>query len=227
MCQSQFKRLKQQQGFSLLVVLVVLLVLSIIVIGATRYINTDLHISANDRDRKVAFSYAEATLEHAELRLLALENDLDIPNKTVKQVYEQGIFTVGCFNSAGNTAWQKGLCIPSTDQTNVNDYKAATIQMGTAGVAWKRKSPASVGVLDPCGNSMEYVVNKEGGTCSGTTVTKGDLTWANPHYIIEILDKDVDGTRNYRITARAWGKNRNTAVTLQSYVSAASAAKTE
>lgn len=42
----------------------------------------------------------------------------------------------------------------------------------------------------------------------------------NPRYIIEYISTQDDGAVIYRVTAKAWGKNKNTVVILQSYVSA-------
>ncbi|MDO5640074.1 MAG: pilus assembly protein [Neisseria sp.] len=42
-----------------------------------------------------------------------------------------------------------------------------------------------------------------------------------PRYIIEFIDSKTDGSVIYRVTARAWGQNANTVVTVQSYVEAA------
>ena len=41
-----------------------------------------------------------------------------------------------------------------------------------------------------------------------------------PRYIIEYLNMDSAGFYYFRVTARAWGKNPNTVVTVQSYVQA-------
>ena len=202
MRQSFFERLnrKQQSGFSLLIVLAILIVISLIVVGGAQYVNTDLRISANDSDRKVTFTYAESTLKVAENQLLQMEADLDVPNKTVKQLVDvDKYFKEDCTGTGVSGKWTKGLCSASSSYTPV-DQPATNVAASTSATpAWERKDVWTT-------NSIEYAITD-------------NVSSKNPRYIIEILDKDTNGTRNYRITSRAWGKNTNTVVTLQSYVS--------
>lgn len=73
--------------------------------------------------------------------------------------------------------------------------------------AWKRKpdnnNPPYIDT-----NGLEYAVNT-----ANSGISK------NPRYIIEYLSTDTSGKTIYRVTAKAWGKNENTVVMLQSYVS--------
>lgn len=55
-------------------------------------------------------------------------------------------------------------------------------------------------------NGKEYSLGKNSGIAK------------NPRYIIEYLGKTTEGRITYRVTAKAWGKNANTQVVLQSYV---------
>lgn len=193
--------LRQQKGFSLLIVLAILLVISLIVVGGAQYVNTDLRIGANDSDRKMTFTYAESTLKGAEGVLLKMESDLGIPDATVQELIATQKFTPSCVGT--KSTWKKGMCTASGTYTPVDQAAkpqnptAISGSETTATPAWERANVWST-------NSIEY---------GGTSATK------KPRYIIEILDKDANGTRNYRITSRAWGKNKNTVVTLQSYVS--------
>lgn len=55
---------------------------------------------------------------------------------------------------------------------------------------------------------------------NGREYTVGGGISRNPRYIIEYLSTDAaSGQTFYRVTAKAWGKNENTEVVLQSYVS--------
>lgn len=55
---------------------------------------------------------------------------------------------------------------------------------------------------------------------NGREFTVGGNISRNPRYIIEYLSTDAtSGQTFYRVTAKAWGKNENTQVVLQSYVS--------
>lgn len=194
---SSYILIRQQKGFSLLVVMAILIVISLIVVGGAQYVNTDLRISANDSDRKRTFTYAESTLKAAESQLLNMETALGVPDYTVAELVTAKKFTETCSGDGDGTAWQTGLCTSGTTYTPVDT--AATTVTGNDTPAWERENVWE-------SNSIE------------NTIT-GNVSTVQPRYIIEILDKDANGTRNYRITARAWGKNKNTAVTLQSYVS--------
>ncbi|MGN6976399.1 pilus assembly PilX family protein, partial [Neisseria sp. P0006.S006] len=69
--------------------------------------------------------------------------------------------------------------------------------------AWKRKCDKNL-CIDA--NGTEYPLDKKSGIAN------------NPRYIIEYLSKTTEGRITYRVTAKAWGKNANTQVVLQSYV---------
>ena len=60
--------------------------------------------------------------------------------------------------------------------------------------------------------------------CTSCTFSAGSDSQQKPRYIVELLDTNysdaITGTTGvtlYRITSRAWGRNANTQVTLQSY----------
>lgn len=77
-------------------------------------------------------------------------------------------------------------------------------------VAWDRSDRS-------CGD--ENCMDNNGRTYSAGT----DTAVSRPaRYIIEFVDAKTDGREIYRVTARAWGRNANTVVTVQSYVEAAS-----
>jgi Tfp pilus assembly protein PilX len=60
------------------------------------------------------------------------------------------------------------------------------------------------------------VFDAPGSTCIAYSLPSGSLA-RNPCYIIELLTSSYQGGGTlYRVTARAWGINGNTKVTLQS-----------
>ena len=88
-----------------------------------------------------------------------------------------------------------GLCLPSQSAGGTNAWERSNVFTGTYA------------------NSLQ---------CSTCTITGETLQ--KPRYTIELLDSNyndaVTGTSGaslYRITSRAWGRNANTQVTLQSY----------
>ena len=154
------------KGFSLPVVMIMMLVLAIMVLAATQLFNTESRLSSNDADRKMTMQIAEATLRQGEQAIV--DQDLVGLDKKAQ-------FTSNCHN---------GLCLPSRSQQAV----------------WEGGSKS---LLEEKGK--EYVTD--------TAVHQ------KPRYVIEWISDDSEQIV-YRVTARAWGENANTVVTLQSYVAA-------
>ncbi|MDO4644049.1 MAG: PilX N-terminal domain-containing pilus assembly protein [Cardiobacteriaceae bacterium] len=177
---------QKQKGFSLFMVLVMMLVIAFLVIAATQSYNTEMRISSNDADRKSAFSLAEAALRQGES---------DIGN------FADETFKADCSG---------GLC-SQADQKTASEITAAGSSLHLR--------------LEACaaGCSGINAWDRPGFQTSGRKYEIPDSLSANPaRYIIEALGSNTesDGTIKviYRVTARAWGKNPNTTVTLQSYV---------
>ena len=154
------------KGFSLPIVMIMMLVLAILVLAATQLFNTESRLSSNDADRKMTMQIAEAALRQGEQAIV--DQDLVDLDKKAQ-------FTSNCDN---------GLCLPSKSKQAV----------------WEGGSNS---LLET--NGKEYAAD--------TVVNK------KPKYVIEWIS---DGTEQivYRVTARAWGENTNTVVTLQTYVAA-------
>lgn len=180
---------RKQQGFSLFIVLIMMLVIVFLVVAATQSYNTEMRISSNDADRKVAFTIAEAALRKGEEEIA---NFTDVT------------FSATC---------DKGLCA-SSGQKKADSIPTAvgTITLneceGCGNVnAWERKNKKGETYLES--NGKEYSV-------VDASVSR------NARYIIEATGASTQpdgGIRViYRVTSRAWGKNPNTSVTLQSYV---------
>ena len=161
------------KGFSLPIVMIMMLVLAILVLAATQLFNTESRLSSNDADRKMTMQIAEAALRQGEQAIV--DQDLVDLDKKAQ-------FTSNCDN---------GLCLPSKSKQAV----------------WEGGSNS---LLET--NGKEYAAD--------TVVNKQDtVVYKDPQYVIEWIS---DGTEQivYRVTARAWGENTNTVVTLQSYVAA-------
>ena len=204
---------RYSRGNSLLIALVVLLAFALLVLAGSHYLLGEQRISANQNDRQFAFQMAELALRDGEKQIDALDRASFVKDKTDAQLYTNptAMFTASCKTTAAG-AWPQGLCLT-----------AARSASGTQ-VAWKRtvtSGSSTVNMLDPCGNGREYVYETGAGACAGGTVTAGQRVWSNPRYIVELLEKESlkNGRtgRLYRITAQAWGRNKNTKVTLQSF----------
>ncbi|EJU59340.1 type IV pilus biogenesis protein PilK [Neisseria meningitidis NM140] len=179
-----------QRGFALFIVLMVMIVVAFLVVTAAQSYNTEQRISANESDRKLALSLAEAALREGELQVLDLEYDTD----------SKVTFSENC---------EKSLCTAVSVRTNNNGNEEAfdniVVQGKPTVEAVKRFCPA---------NSIDLCIDKK-----GMKYKKGTRSVSKPpRYIIEYLGVK-NGENVYRVTAKAWGKNANTVVVLQSYVS--------
>ena len=112
---------------------------------------------------------------------------------------ENQIFDIEGKKTTFTAKCEKGLC--STPNVKSNDD--FTEEGNPTVDAWKRKCDKSL-CIDA--NGTEYPLDKKSGIVN------------NPRYIIEYLGKTTEGQITYRVTAKAWGKNANTQVVLQSYV---------
>ncbi|HGP7571083.1 TPA: PilX N-terminal domain-containing pilus assembly protein [Neisseria gonorrhoeae] len=181
-----------QRGFALFIVLMVMIVVAFLVVTAAQSYNTEQRISANESDRKLALSLAEAALREGEFQVLDLEYAAD----------SKVTFSENC---------EKGLCTAVNVRTNnANEESFGNIVVqGTPSVeAVKRSCPAKSGK-----NSTGLCIDNQGVEYKKGTASVSKM----PRYIIEYLGVN-NGQNVYRVTAKAWGKNANTVVVLQSYV---------
>ena len=180
---------REQGGFALFIVLIMMIVIAFLVVAATQSYNTEMRIGSNDADRKMAMATAEAALRRGESDISTLQDPT---------------FTSSCTG---------GLC---------------------AAAANEAPSPNPIG--DTAQGTVTVTVEGDGRTtaaCERSSCTNGSClensgrTFAvpgaakAPRYIIEFINHTAaTNTSIYRVTARAWGKNANTVVTVQSYVQA-------
>ncbi|HFB8046134.1 TPA: PilX N-terminal domain-containing pilus assembly protein [Neisseria gonorrhoeae] len=182
-----------QRGSALFIVLMVMIVVAFLVVTAAQSYNTEQRISANESDRKLALSLAEAALREGEFQVLDLEYAAD----------SKVTFSENC---------EKGLCTAVNVRTNNNGSEEAfgniVVQGKPAVEAVKRSCPGKSGK-----NSTGLCIDNK-----GMEYNKGAAGVSKmPRYIIEYLGVK-NGQNVYRVTAKAWGKNANTVVVLQSYV---------
>lgn len=182
-----------QRGSALFIVLMVMIVVAFLVVTAAQSYNTEQRISANESDRKLALSLAEAALREGEFQVLDLEYAAD----------SKVTFSENC---------EKGLCTAVNVRTNDNGNEEAfgniVVQGKPTVEAVKRSCPAKSGK-----NSAGLCIDNQGVEYKKGTGNVSKM----PRYIIEYLGVK-NGQNVYRVTAKAWGKNANTVVVLQSYV---------
>ncbi|EPI5539450.1 pilus assembly PilX family protein [Neisseria gonorrhoeae] len=180
-----------QRGSALFIVLMVMIVVAFLVVTAAQSYNTEQRISANESDRKLALSLAEAALREGEFQVLDLEYAAD----------SKVTFSENC---------EKGLCTAVNVRTNGNEeaFGNIVVQGKPTVEAVKRPCPAKSGK-----NSTGLCIDNQGVEYKKGTGNVSKM----PRYIIEYLGVK-NGQNVYRVTAKAWGKNANTVVVLQSYV---------
>ncbi|AXK39199.1 pilus assembly PilX family protein [Crenobacter cavernae] len=197
-----------QRGSVLIASLIILLAFTLIILGSSQQLLVEQRISSNQNDRQKAFQLAQLTLGAGEKTATSLDASI---NSLADPVLfgANGRFASSCLNSLQ----QNGMCLDAAHGGNLT-------------AAWERsvdRNSRSFPMLHPCGNAIEYGVDSSARTdCANGKVTAGSQLWANPRYIIELLDSHYSDARSisgrlYRITARAWGHNENTQVTLQSH----------
>ncbi|HFB8682934.1 TPA: pilus assembly protein [Neisseria gonorrhoeae] len=181
-----------QRGFALFIVLMVMIVVAFLVVTAAQSYNTEQRISANESDRKLALSLAEAALREGEFQVLDLEYTAD----------SKVTFSENCEN---------GLCTAvnvRTNDANEETFDNIVVKGKPTVEAVKRPCPAKSGK-----NSTDLCIDNQGVEYKKGTENVSKM----PRYIIEYLG-EKNNQNIYRVTAKAWGKNANTVVVLQSYV---------
>lgn len=181
-----------QRGSALFIVLMVMIVVAFLVVTAAQSYNTEQRISANESDRKLALSLAEAALREGEFQVLDLEYTAD----------SKVTFSENCEN---------GLCTAvnvRTNDANEETFDNIVVKGKPTVEAVKRPCPAKSGK-----NSAGLCIDNQGVEYEKGTGNVSKM----PRYIIEYLGVK-NGQNVYRVTAKAWGKNANTVVVLQSYV---------
>ena len=151
---------QKQQGYTLFIVLIMMLVIALIVVASMQSTNTEMRISSNDADRKYAFSLAEQALRNGEQRIVTEQN--------------KAFTAVANSNSCTDGIWKRSDSVVNLNEANKGRHCLKSQSSNT--------------------NNACYMVERLG----------------------EIADQNYKNV--FRVTARAWGANNNTVVTLQSYV---------
>ena len=181
---------REQGGFALFIVLIMMIVIAFLVVAATQSYNTEMRIGSNDADRKMAMATAEAALRQGEGDISTLKDPT---------------FASNC---AGGLCAAAASAAPSPNP--IKDTPQGTITITVAG-----KDSASAAWERQCGTTSASCLENSGRTFAVPGAAKA------PRYIIEFINHTAaTNTSIYRVTARAWGKNANTVVTVQSYVQA-------
>lgn len=138
---------QKQQGYSLFLVMILMLVIAFLVIATSQSSLTESRASANEADRKLALSYAETGLREAETKIWELQS---------------GSATIS-FSTDCNAANSVGMCKPARN-TYTNDAKdpfSYATDSGSTAEAWERNNvldSAGTACIQTADNSACYIV---------------------------------------------------------------------
>lgn len=183
-----------QQGFSLITTLILLVVVSILGVGAAQMVLQAEKSTRYERDSQIAFQAAEAALLDAEF-------DIRGPNTSANQRLASFVNgnVVGFVDGCG-TGSQRGMCTPSLVNQKPIWY----------GVDFQDESSGAKTVKfgDFTGRTLS----------TGTSGIRPEIL---PHYIIEVIPDPTPGANAitkatlYRVTAMGFGPRKTTQAVVQ------------
>lgn len=207
----------QQRGAVLLTALVFLLAFTLAVLGSSQQLLTERRIDINQNDQALADSLAWIVLSAAEQQVQSINTSL--AGLTAGELYgeggQAGVFTRDCRNQGIQRAPRYGLCLDVAHSRELSPVASRMVE---------RPDLGQIALLSPCGHALEYQADASARTdCTRNIVYGGKTLWANPRYVIELIDPlytdhTMQASHLYRITARAWGKDKDTEATAEHYV---------
>jgi len=199
------------QGMVLLTALLWLLLMTTLVLGVSRLLRDEQRIGSNLDDALLAFRLAESGLRAAEAALPAIPLLHRLATMDVGELAgPDSPFTLSCRQPRNPQAWQKGLCL------------SATLAGQAQAPPWQQQDETGIALLHPCGVARRVALQSlpAGSHCPG--VAPGPWYWADPHYLVELLDPRYPTTQGpgilFRVTARGWGRQAGSMATVQSHI---------
>jgi type IV pilus assembly protein PilX len=182
---------QNQQGFVLLTSLAFLVILTIIVLSTVNVSTSDEKIARNSRDKDIAFAAAEAAMRDAEMYLSGsyVYPYTPVNHNQSLALSVASIFTQNCPNALCDLR-STVLAVPIDQLDFINgDTRDGPIANNSV----------------PIGGPL--------GTTTGSPTVYG--VYAQPRYLIEVVNQYNPTGVVYRITVQAEGRSSNTRVTLQ------------
>lgn len=189
---------RRERGAILIITLMFLVLLTIVGVASISSATLEEKMAGNLREQYTAFQAAESALRDAEI---------DLETGIGGAGNRDAAITLGVasyFATPCSAAFTNGVCLqPSPSSVPIGAAGTYRTEIVTAG-GWDWTSATK---------TVAY------GTYTGATALGG--VFRQPRYVIEYLSEKIDTTvtapltRHFRITARGWGANANTTVTLQ------------
>lgn len=184
----------KHQGFSLITTLILLIVVTMLGIGASQMVLLSERSTRFDRDQQIAFQAAEAALVDAEF-------DIRGPNtfSSQRMASFSATSSVGFMDGCG-TGTSRGLCLPAADGQKPVWYSVDFMDESTGA------QTAKFG--DFTGRTLS----------TGSTGIRPEIL---PHYIIEVIPDNTPGSNAsaqkmlFRVTAMGFGPRKETQAVLQ------------
>lgn len=184
----------KHRGFSLITTLILLVVVTVLGIGASQMVLLSERSTRFDRDQQIAFQAAEAALIDAEF-------DIRGPNTSANQRMASFTATSGVdFADGCGTGTSRGLCLPVAEGQKPVWYSVDFTSDSTGARAVK--------FGDFTGRTM-------------STGSSGIRPEIPPRYIIEVLPDSTPGSnastpkKLFRVTAMGFGPRKETQAVLQ------------
>ncbi len=193
------KSVVKQRGFSLITTLILLIVVTVLGLAASRIVLMSEKTSRFDRDTQIAFQAAEAALVDAEIDIQGTKDAAGkyIPPGRRMDKFNASDQTASAFPVGCGTGEQRGMC-----KQNVG-----------AKPVWY-----DVNFMDDSANAKTVAFGEFTGRefAAGLTGIRPEMA---PRYIVEVIpDPTPSATLNdvlYRITAMGFGPRKETQVVLQ------------
>lgn len=226
-CDMQKKQAQnRQKGATLFVTVILVLVLSIVALAVYQQASFDERNARAQADRQLATQAAEIALRDAEYDLQCQQlstNAIGAP--TVKACEKDGVvlnnvastaYPASATSSAASSNLCRSTCIPGSS-LKIDRLLLGFDAAGTDGL-WAGRTDTPGGTANP----KPWLDRQNWSTSSSNTVQLGRYTgtqaipivFQQPRYLIEGF---IDSEKNllFRITAKGWGRNGTTEVTLQ------------
>ena len=216
------KKIQKQKGATLFVTVILVLVLSIVALAVYQQASFDERNARAQADRLLATQAAEIALRDAEYDLQCQQFNTNAAGASIVVACNANGTVLNNAANAGQNSC-RSTCIPNS-RLKVDRLLLGFDAVGTNGLwAGKVDTPSS-GIVPAFNNKKPWQsrANWEETTTNIQTVRLGRYTGTQPIPIVAqqpryLIEGFTDSERNvlFRITAKGWGRNPTTEVTLQ------------
>lgn len=215
-------KIKQQKGATLFVTVILVLVLSIVALAVYQQASFDERNARAQADRQLATQAAEIALRDAEYDLQCQQFSTNAAGASIVVACNSGGTVMNNAANAGQNSC-RSTCIPNS-RLKVDRLLLGFDAVGTNGLWAGKADTQTIGSILGFSNPKpwENRANWQDAITNIQTVRLGRYTGTQPIPIVAqqpryLIEGFTDSERNvlFRITAKGWGRNPTTEVTLQ------------